>query len=61
MKTTTATIALSALAACMLGVLNATDGHAQVEKAAAVQSRKGVPLEALGEGTERELVVEKDV
>jgi hypothetical protein len=58
MKTATATIALSAIAVCMIG---GTDGHAQVEKAAAVQSRTGVPLQALGQGNERELVVEKDV
>lgn len=61
MKTATAAIALGAVAVCMLGMPGATDGHGQAEKAGAVQSRKGVPLQALGQGTERELVVEKDV
>jgi hypothetical protein len=45
----------------MLSLPGATDGRSQGEAVAAVQSRKGVPLQALGQGTERELVVEKDV
>ena len=61
MTTATAAIAFGAVAVCMLGVPGPTDGHAQAAKAGLVQSRKGVPLQALGQGAERELVVEKDV